>query len=414
MLARFSLYGFLKNQRYFDAFLVLAFMEKGLSFFEIGLLVAVRELTVNVFEVPSGAIADVFGRRRVMILAFVAYIVSFLAFGLATHASLLFAGMFFFGIGDSFRTGTHKAMIFSWLQSNGRSDERVKIYGYTRSWSKVGSAVSVIIAAIIVLVSDSYSYIFLIAIAPYALAIVNFMGYPRDLDGTADSHRSPAAVIRHMIASVRTAFGTPRLRRLVLESSGFDGVFDAVKDYLQPVLEAAALTLAGSLLVLSDLSETRRTALLVGPVYVVLYLLAGASSRASHRVVGAFGGDAPAAAMLWKIILVLLGLLGISAYVDLHAAIIVAFVLLHVVHNLWRPLLIGRFDSAGNEAQRASLLSIENQARRAATMIIAPLIGLAVDAALRLETGGPYWPAGAIGFTIALVVYAATRSSSRR
>jgi uncharacterized membrane protein YfcA len=39
MLFRFSLYGFLKNQRYFEPFLVLAFLEKGLSFFEIGLLI---------------------------------------------------------------------------------------------------------------------------------------------------------------------------------------------------------------------------------------------------------------------------------------------------------------------------------------------------------------------------------------
>ena len=30
MLFRFSLYGFLKNQRYFEPFLVLVFLEKGL------------------------------------------------------------------------------------------------------------------------------------------------------------------------------------------------------------------------------------------------------------------------------------------------------------------------------------------------------------------------------------------------
>jgi MFS family permease len=166
MIFRFSLYGFLKNQRYFEAFLVLAFMEKGLSFLQIGLLVAFRELVVNLLEVPSGAIADVYGRRLVMILAFVAYVVSFFLLGLADHVVLLFVGMGFFGIGDSFRTGTHKAMIFAWLRMQGREDERVRVYGYTRSWSKFGSAVSVVVAAVIVLVSDRYSYIFLIAVVP--------------------------------------------------------------------------------------------------------------------------------------------------------------------------------------------------------------------------------------------------------
>jgi hypothetical protein len=31
MLFRFSLYGFLKNQQYYDPFLILAFLDKGLS-----------------------------------------------------------------------------------------------------------------------------------------------------------------------------------------------------------------------------------------------------------------------------------------------------------------------------------------------------------------------------------------------
>ena len=43
MLFRFSLYGFLKNQRYYDPFLYLAFLEKGLSYFEIGILIGFRK-----------------------------------------------------------------------------------------------------------------------------------------------------------------------------------------------------------------------------------------------------------------------------------------------------------------------------------------------------------------------------------
>ena len=119
MLFRFSLYGFLKNQRYFEPFLVLVLVDKGLSFASIGLLYAVRELTVNCFEIPSGAIADSWGRRNAMILAFVAYIASFLLFGMADQFPLIAAAMFLFGIGEAFRTGTHKAMIFAWLHLHG-------------------------------------------------------------------------------------------------------------------------------------------------------------------------------------------------------------------------------------------------------------------------------------------------------
>ena len=129
MLRRFSLYGFLKNQRYFEPFLLLAFLEKGLSFTEIGLLVAIREVFVNLLEVPSGALADLYGRRRCMLFSFASYIVSFVLLGLAEGFWLLSAAMFFFGGGEAFRTGTHKAMIFSWLRDQGRISERTKVYG---------------------------------------------------------------------------------------------------------------------------------------------------------------------------------------------------------------------------------------------------------------------------------------------
>ena len=92
MIFRFSLYGLLKNQRYFEPFLILVFLEKGLTFFQIGLLVAFREVAINLFEIPSGAVADLWGRRRAMIVSFSAYIASFVIFALARDLPMLFAG----------------------------------------------------------------------------------------------------------------------------------------------------------------------------------------------------------------------------------------------------------------------------------------------------------------------------------
>jgi len=120
MIGRFSLYGFLKNQQYYEPFLLLAFLEKGLSFFEIGILISFREICVNLIEVPSGVLADLYGRRRSMMLAFSAYIISFIIFGASDVFWQLFAAMFFFAIGEAFRSGTHKAMIFTFLRMEGR------------------------------------------------------------------------------------------------------------------------------------------------------------------------------------------------------------------------------------------------------------------------------------------------------
>ena len=171
MIRRFSLYGFLKNQQYYDPFIILAYLQMGLNFTLIGTLIAFREIVINVAEIPTGVIADLFGRKS-MIFSFISYIVSFSVMGTAGVVSLendvpvgivfgaLMGAMVFFGIGDAFRTGTHKAMIFTWLRIQNRTDERTKVYGYTRSWSKIGSAVSVVAASLFVFFSKNFIYIF--------------------------------------------------------------------------------------------------------------------------------------------------------------------------------------------------------------------------------------------------------------
>ena len=404
MIVRFSLYGFLKNQRYFEPFLLLALLQMGLSFFEIGLLIAFRELATNVMEIPSGAIADLYGRRRSMVISFAAYIVGFLIFGFAGNVTPLFGAMFFLAVGDAFRTGTHKAMIFTWLRLQGRSDERTKVYGFTRSWSKIGSAVSALIAAGFVLITNSYTLVFFLAVVPYALNIVNFLGYPAELEAETKGSPGPRDVIAHLGAAFRSAIGLKPLRRLIVESMAFEGVFHAVKSYLQPVLVVLAVSLFSSATIGGDLSEVQRSALLVGPVYFVLHLLSSAASRNAHRVADLAGSEERASRWIWVAYTAVFALALFAGWWEVTAALIVAFVLLHVLQDMWRPVLMARFDSYGDEAQAATVLSIESQAQRFATMLLAPLIGLAIDATQSGGPGGPFWPIGAVGLVVGLLV----------
>lgn len=414
MLFRFCLYGFLKNQQYFEPFLVLVLLEKGLVFFQIGLLIACRELTVNLFEILSGALADVWGRRRSMILSFCAYIASFVVFALAGNLALLFLAMFLFGIGDAFRTGTHKAIIFSWLRAHNRLDERTRVYGLTRSWSKIGSAVSVVLAAIFVLAFNSYLIVFWLAIIPYLANIVNFIGYPSELDSTHENSGRKPHVITHLRESIANAIGRAGLRRLLFESMGFEGVFKAAKDYLQPVLAAAALGAGAWLAVGQSLGQRQQVAVLTGPVYFVIYLASAAASRRAYAFTELAGSEDGAARWLWRLFFICFaGLLPCMLF-GLSSGMIVFFVLLFVLQNLWRPILISRFYGRCEESQAATVLSIESQAKTLSTMILAPLMGALVDLVRAHGIGGAYWPVGAIGITLAAIFMFLPAAGSRQ
>jgi len=402
MIFRFSLYGLLKNQRYFEPFLILVFLEKGLTFFQIGLLVAFREVAINFFEIPSGAVADLWGRRRAMIVSFCAYIASFVVFALAIDLLTLFAAMFLFAVGEAFRSGTHKAMIFTWLRLNDRTDERTRVYGYTRSWSKYGSAASVILAAAFVFFSDSYLYVFYLSVIPYLAGVINFLGYPAELDGSVSGGTSVREMRRHLAASFREVFTSRGLRRLIAESVGFQGIYEIVKDYLQPILRAAAITAGGYWMATESLSGIQQTALIVGPVYLILYLIAGLASRKAHVIASCAGDEDRAAQLLWGVNVLLFIALSIAAFYEVVIAMILAFVLLDTLQNLWRPVQLGRIDAHGSEEQGATLLSIESQAKRGAAVVIAPLLGLAVDGVTAYDLGGPFWPVGALGAVTAI------------
>ncbi len=401
MLFRFSLYGFLKNQRYFEPFLVLYFVDKGLSFFEIGLAIALREAAANLLEVPTGALADVYGRRRCMVVSFAIYVLSFLLLAVGDELWQLLLGTALFGSGEAFRGGTHKAMIFDWLRREGRERERTRVYGYTRSWSKLGSAVSVVVAAALVFGTSSYDHVFLAAIVPYVANLVNLATYPAYLDGNKMPDARLVDVARHLWRVAGVAVRRPVLRRLIGESMSFEGVYGAVKDYLQPLLVLAALAIPLAV----DRPEIQRSALLVGAVYVVLHLLASVASRQAHRVSDRLGGDEPAARRMWLVVVIIYAALVALLVLDVVAVVIGLLVLLGVLQNVWRPILISRFDSHSEPAIGATLLSLESQAAGLSTMVVAPLLGALVDLAGATSAGAQaFWPVAVVGLLPALAM----------
>ena len=108
---KFCFYGFLKNLRFFDAFFLLFLLSKGISYTEIGILYATREIVINVFEIPSGIFADTYGRKNSLVISFLLYIISFLVFYLSDSFWIFFIAVVLYGLGDAFRSGTHTAMI---------------------------------------------------------------------------------------------------------------------------------------------------------------------------------------------------------------------------------------------------------------------------------------------------------------
>mgnify|MGYP006306449629 CR=1 FL=1 len=124
---KFSFYGFFKNLKFFEPFLYVYFLSIGLTYFQIGTLISIREVVKNVWEVPSGIFADHYGRKSAMKICFVLYIISFIIFYFGYNFLVIIPAMIFFGTGEAFRSGTHKAIIFTYVDYINISDKKACI-----------------------------------------------------------------------------------------------------------------------------------------------------------------------------------------------------------------------------------------------------------------------------------------------
>ena len=109
---KFCMYGFFKNLQLFESFLWAVLLSWGYSLFEIGILNAIIEGITYLLEVPSGIVADNFGKKRQLMLCFVLYICSFVAYsnGRSSFGVLALASVLY-GLGEAFRSGTHKGCL---------------------------------------------------------------------------------------------------------------------------------------------------------------------------------------------------------------------------------------------------------------------------------------------------------------
>ncbi|MBU1050197.1 MFS transporter [Candidatus Bipolaricaulota bacterium] len=377
---KFRAYGFLKNLRFFDPFLILFLREAGLSFLAIGMLVSIRELSTNLLEIPTGVMADAFGRRKAMLFGFSAYLVSFVLFYIGSSYWMFVMAMIAFAFGETFRSGTHKAMILEHLRICGCEDRNVFYYGKTRAASQFGSALASLIAAGLVLWTGSFRIIFLASIVPYVLNLLLLASYPSTLDGEhvvgaglgwRNVGNQFAAALRRLVDLLRDSC----VIRGLLSGASFDALFKSTKDYLQPIVQAQALVLP----VLLSLHGEQRTAILIGVVYFFIYL---ATSFASSHA-GAIQSRLKSLALCINLSLVL-GILmlmagGAATWLHWDGMAIVAFLGMHILQNIRRPMIVGYLADRMDHRSMASGLSVEVQVRTLIMAVMAPVLGWLAD-----------------------------------
>ena len=377
--ARFCAYGFLKNLRLFDIFLLLFLVELELTFTQIGVLYAVREIIVNVLEIPSGILADTYGRKTSLLASFLAYMGSFVIFYMAESFWWLFAAMVVFGMADAFRSGTHKAMIMDYLAIKGWKDQKVAYYGHTRSWSQMGSALSALAGAAVYIMDGDMRAVFIWSVVPYLLNFINVLSYPNAINRPQKVKKRPRP--GETVKAFWTVIRRPALLHILHSSAVHSAYTKALKDYLQFFVFYLVLNFANNGLLdwYSDGLISTETTLGVhlALVYFVIFLLSAAASRNAGRLEKITGIDLPLLTLLGG-----LSLGALSGWMADMGEMWLAVCLLgavFVVENLRKPLLTGMVADGTPPELLASVLSAQSFWKTVLTAGLAITYGFLAD-----------------------------------
>lgn len=103
---------------FMPAFMVLYFNGIGLSLFQIGLLMGVANLTSLLFEIPTGAIADVYGRKFSVLLSYFLQGAGFLSLFFIENYYMIIIVYALLGIASTFSSGAKEAWVIDLIRAS--------------------------------------------------------------------------------------------------------------------------------------------------------------------------------------------------------------------------------------------------------------------------------------------------------
>ena len=161
---------------FFDRALWMIFLiERGLSTVQIGFVESFLHFSIFIFEIPTGIVADIFGKRISLILSRLLtalYALGMIYIGHFTLFSLLFI---LYGIGETFSSGADEASLYEALEESKLEKKFVKIKGYYGSLATAGMAIGMFIGGWLQLISWEALYLSLAGIQLLAITPLFFV-----------------------------------------------------------------------------------------------------------------------------------------------------------------------------------------------------------------------------------------------
>lgn len=165
------IYNFLLQLNITSAIWVLYLAFKGMSLVEIGILESIYHIASLFFELPSGAIADLYGKKICIVIGRVLEVISCILMIISNSFWGFAIAFILSSTAMSLHSGAAEALVYDSLKELGEEDKYKRIWGELAFVMSIGQGIAVLLGGILADVKFLYAYILGLIIQIVAVAM---------------------------------------------------------------------------------------------------------------------------------------------------------------------------------------------------------------------------------------------------
>lgn len=203
----------------------LLFASKGLSPFEISLLFIIWSLSAIILEIPSGAWADRYSRRNLLIISEILTGVGFMSWFYFQNFTGFAIGFVLWGAAMAVTSGTFQALLYDELAANNRQKSYARILGKTESLSFFAIYLTTFGAA--AALHNGYGLIVALSLAAKMAAMISLLLLPN----VKVRQLVDESIITSVRRGAKLAFSNPQIIKLFVIGGFLGIIFETLREY---------------------------------------------------------------------------------------------------------------------------------------------------------------------------------------
>ncbi len=331
---------------------VLFYQDNGMNMQEIFTLKAIYSVAIVAMEVPSGWMADVWGRKKTLFYGSLLGASGFLIYSFSFGFWAFMAAEIVLGVGHAFVSGADSAMLFDGLKASDKTDEYIKHEGRITSAGNFAEAIAGVTGGLLAAISLRTPFYFQFAVAAIAVPAAFTLVEPK-IHSIEHIHS-----IKKMMQNLKYTLTTNHNLRISILLSSITGTATLTFAWLvQPYFLAIGLPVE-----------------MYGIFWTALNLIVGVSSVFAHRVEVFFGKTTS----LIAIILLISASYFLSGIVISIWGMVFLF-LFYLIRGIASPILKNYMNQYTQSDIRATILSVRDFIIRIIFAVIGPFLGWITD-----------------------------------